>query len=120
VDPKLFDDINVVAQVPNTGPIPLSQGDPVYSIYQMQTTTDWVTHPATVVSYGNALIGESGAINIGAISAVDAQRGALSAAQGADTRIASGLVAKGLTVVGSQGLSLSQAKAIQTNQVKLP
>ena len=35
-DPDLLNNINVVAQVPAAGPVPVNPGDPVYSIFPMQ------------------------------------------------------------------------------------
>jgi hypothetical protein len=119
-DTTVFNNIQVVAQVPTAGPTPINPGDPVYSVYQMQSATDWVTNPVTVVSYGNSLIGKSGGINIGTVSTLGSQSGVLSAASGMIAGVAGSPVATGLTVVGKQGLSLSQVQATKITQVTLP
>jgi hypothetical protein len=113
-DRTVFNNINVVAQVPSAGPTPINPGDPVYSVYQMQAATDWVTNPATVLSFGSSLIGKGGGINIGTVSAPSSQRSVLSAASGVIAGVASGPVSTGFTVVGKQGLSLSQVQGNRT------
>ncbi len=118
-DDTVFNNINVKAQVPAAGPTPVNPGDPVYSIYKMQNTTDWVTNPSTAVSYGGVLICKSGGINTGNLSLPGLQAGVLTAASGITAGLAGGRVATNLTVVGRQGLNLNQAKATATTPLSV-
>jgi hypothetical protein len=111
-DPTVFNNIPVVAQVPVAGPVPTNAGDPVYSIYSIQDTTDWLTNPATAVSYGGSVIGKTGGINVASLSSVAGAVSGISAAALGGTLHASG----GLTIVGAQGLNLKQ---VQANKVAL-
>jgi hypothetical protein len=119
-DPNVFNNIPVIAQVPTAGPFPVNPGDPVYSIYRMQNTSDWLTNPATAVSYGGSLIGKSGGIGMGIVSTLRSLGGVASSASGMIAGLAGGQLRTGLTVVGSQGLSLSQLQAMATTQPALP
>jgi hypothetical protein len=109
-NPNYVDSIPVVAQVPAAGPIPPNPGDPVYSVYPMQSLADWATHPAVAISYGGASIGKNGGIQTGAIS--NAAAGAAGLASAGAGRLATG----GLLVVGRQGLSLGQVQSVQLSQ----
>jgi len=53
----------VGAQVPAAGSSPPVVADQIYSLYPMQSTTDWLTAPNTTLSYNGTLIGKSGGIN---------------------------------------------------------
>jgi ABC toxin N-terminal region/Neuraminidase-like domain/Salmonella virulence plasmid 28.1kDa A protein len=75
VNPNLIDHINVVAQVPAAGPVPIPSGDPVYSIYQVQTRSDWVTTPGVLVSFGGASIGRTGGIAAAGAKAISTRVG---------------------------------------------
>ncbi|HEX4136923.1 MAG TPA: neuraminidase-like domain-containing protein [Bryobacteraceae bacterium] len=61
LNPGALQQINVVAQVP-AAPVPVNPGDPVYSLFQLQNATDWVTAPSTVISYASVPIGKTGGI----------------------------------------------------------
>jgi hypothetical protein len=106
-DPAVINNINLKAQVPAAGPVPVSPGDPVYSIYQLQNTTDWVTNPGTALSFGSILIGKSGGIDATKVL-IPAVQGIFSAAPGLG---AGGRFATGLTVIGKEGISLKQIQA---------
>jgi hypothetical protein len=59
-------------------PIPLSPGDPGYSIFQMQKLNDWVTNPNVTVKFGEVEIGKAGSLTptaTGKALAVAAGRG---------------------------------------------
>jgi hypothetical protein len=86
-DPNMLNQINVLAQVPVAGPVPISPGDPFYSVFPMQDLTDWVTHPAVTVSLGGVAIGQHG-----------------------------GVPTPGLVLVGALGLTLNQIQAARTIQ----
>jgi len=60
---EIFNKLPVLAQVPTAGPNPILVADQTHSVYAMQPTTDWLTAPATTLSYNGALIGQSGGIN---------------------------------------------------------
>jgi hypothetical protein len=77
VDPRYINQINVVAQVPVVGPVPIPPGDPVYSIYQMQNRVDWVTSPSVVVSFGGASIGKTGGIAAAGAKSISTGAGSL-------------------------------------------
>ncbi len=102
--PGVVDNINVAAQVPAVGPVPIVLGDPVYSVFPMQNMIDWVTDPAVAGSYGGASIGRTGGIQGGNSSG---------ARLATASRAASGVSARVITVVGGQGLSLTQAQGVQ-------
>ena len=60
-DPSLIKMIPIVPQVP----VPLTAvtlGDPVYSLYQMRSQTDWLSNPAVTVTYGGTAIAKAGGI----------------------------------------------------------
>jgi peptidoglycan hydrolase-like protein with peptidoglycan-binding domain len=68
LNPALLGSISVIAQVPNAGRIP-PVVDPVYSVFPPLAASDWVTNPATTISYRGALIGLSGGIASSAAAA---------------------------------------------------
>jgi hypothetical protein len=107
LDPGVLNRVDVAAQVPVL--VPGNPGDPVYSVFPMQSTFDWATDPATAISYGDVLIGKGGGIQAGNTSVA---RIAGSATGGVFSLPASGpagqIATGGLTVVGGQGLSLTQ------------
>jgi hypothetical protein len=77
INPHVLDQINLTAQVP-ASPIPLSPGDPGYSIFQMQKLNDWVTNPNVTVKFGEVEIGKAGSLTptaTGKALAVAAGRG---------------------------------------------
>jgi hypothetical protein len=109
LDPNFVDQINIVAQVPTAGPVPVPPGDPVYSVFPMQDLTDWVTNPSIAVSYGGVAIGKNGLIK----STVT--RGVLAAEKSAS--LVAGVPAvkaarTGVVIVGEQGINLSQLSAV--------
>jgi hypothetical protein len=113
-DPAVFNNINVIAQVPMAGAILINPGDPVYSVYPMQNAVDWVTSPGTAVSFGNAFIGKGGGLAVGNAST----RGAVGSVSSAPNATIAGLVGgsatAGLSVVGTAGITRSQFHAIAT------
>jgi hypothetical protein len=66
---KLVDSLDLKAQVPIAGPISVSPSDPVASIYPMKSAVDWMTDSKSVVSYGNALIGQTGKMDAAVVHA---------------------------------------------------
>jgi hypothetical protein len=119
----LLNQVEVNPQVPVAGPVRVNPGDPVYSVYSMKTATDWVTNPATAISYGNALIGKTGGINLRTVTSSSIAGGTINsvgiAASGAAaTRLAAaGLLAgRPIAVVGNQGLTLTQLRSINAAQ----
>ncbi len=60
---EIFNRLPVNAQVPTAGPNQVLVADQTHSLYAMQPTTDWLTAPATTLSYNGTLIGQSGGIN---------------------------------------------------------
>jgi hypothetical protein len=111
-DPNLFNQINVLAQVPAAGPVPVNPGDPVYSVYPMQTVTDWLTNPTTAVSYGDVWVGKSGRFDLRKISTSISTGAPVSVIPVITAHTAFGRSAHaGFTFVGKQGLNLSQAQA---------
>jgi hypothetical protein len=116
-DPDLINHVDVVAQVPTLGLGPVDPGDPIYSIYTMQNTTDWVTAPGTAISYGGSWIGRGGGIDVGNLSALSMSDGII-AGSGRAFSSAGGLEAvSGLNLVGKEGLNpnrMQSGKAIQS------
>ena len=114
---KLVDEVQVEPQVPVRGPVDL--GDPVYSVYPLQDRTDWVTHEATAISYGDSWIGKSGGISpanimtavAGSAAGNVANSGITAAALAAASGIAS---SSGFTFVGREGLDLGQLQTIRS------
>lgn len=106
IDPN---QINIVAQVPSI-PNLVHPGDPGPSLYPMKSLTDWLSGPQTVISYQQSQIGQAGAIDPGAISA-------LSSAQ---TRSAMAGLAAGsaqLVVIDGAGLKLSQLGTLSASHL---
>ena len=95
--PVFLNNINVQAQVPVAGPVPVNPGDPVYSIFPMQNSADWLTSPGMAISYGGVSIGKSGGIPTTGLPSL-ASSGASAGVSGA------------LTVIGAQGLSLTNLR----------
>jgi hypothetical protein len=107
--------INVVAQVPTVGPARVPLGDPVYSLYPVKDTTDWVTSPGVAVAYGSTLIGKTGGVSVGESSIVG-PAGMLSGGQSVTSGMARGGVVSGLTIVGKQGLTSKQIRSTNAAQ----
>jgi hypothetical protein len=103
LNPNLVDTVPVSAQVPLPD---MGDPDPVYSIYNVQTSADWAVAPATVISYGGVLIGQAGGIDLAA-AAVPA-----TSVVNAPAAPASPVNANGLAVVNSAGLTLSHLQII--------
>jgi hypothetical protein len=76
----------------------------------MQSASDWATDPATVISYGTALIGQSGAINIASQAAA---RG-LNATDVAVAASTGQTAVNGVTLVTKQGLTLNHLQILST------
>jgi hypothetical protein len=98
-----LDQVDLAPQVPVAGPVPVTTGDPVYSVYSMQSAVDWVTNPATSVAYGNTLIGQNGAINFAGIATSGSALGGQ-------------LIGQGFNLVGKQGLNLTQLRTLKSVQ----
>lgn len=82
----LIDNINISAQVPSY--MPVNPGDPADGLYILKPNPDWVTNPATVVSYGGVLIGTDGAVH-----ASISGSGVINAVAGPAASLATGLTA---------------------------
>jgi hypothetical protein len=109
-DPSIFNNIPVIAQVPVAGPTPINPGDPINSVFTMQNTTDWVTDPATALSFGGSLISKGGGVKVATLGP------AASLASSVSSLSKAALDRSGLTVVGSQGISLSRLRAAKTTR----
>jgi hypothetical protein len=106
---QIIDQVEVIVQVPLAGPVRVNPGDPVYSVCGVKNSTDWLTNPATAVSYGGAVIGKNGGLNLGnAVSALGPGAASLSSA---------GLLAgRSITLVGTQGLSTNQLRGLKATR----
>jgi len=117
-DVAALDQVDVVPQVPVAGPVQVNTSDPVYSVYPMQSSVDWVTNPATAVAYDNTWIGQNGAIKVPAISAGSAVTGFSSTGPVAvlGSVPAGQFTSQGLNLVSKQGLNLNQLRTLKTVQ----
>jgi hypothetical protein len=112
-DPNVLNQINVIAQVPTAGPVPISPGDPVYSVFRMQDFKDWITDPAVAIPYGGVAVGKNGGIRTAALaarSAVAGTRPAVTGVSGARAAL------PGMVVTGSEGAKLTQTQDVRTTQ----
>src|SRR5262249_39822622 len=110
-DPAIFDNIPIIAQVPVAGPAPVEAGDPVYSLFPMQNATDWLTAPATALTFGTTLIGKSGGLTVANLNAA---KSLASAASG--SLLASISRNGGVNIVGPQGIDVAKVRiAARTN-----
>jgi hypothetical protein len=111
---NVLDEIAVSPQVPVAGPISGVTADPVYSVFSVRSAVDWATSPKTAISYGNAWIGQKGAINVAsASSGSPSVTGRLGSGQASSA--AKGLiVSRGLNLVGKQGVNLNQLRLLKT------
>jgi len=130
-NPGLLHQIPIAAQVPIAGPIQVSPVDPIYSVYPVQNPVDWLTSPATIVSYGGALIGKNGGINLRAPAPTVTGTGQLASSPVPPDRIASVApnpaaqavsTAGTRTTIGKAGLTLANLRSIQATQAssKMP
>jgi hypothetical protein len=122
-DPALLRPIEVVAQFPDD-PVPVDPGDPVYSIGSVRNPVDWATHPSAAIGFGNVLVGKTGGINLqasgarlGTIGTVGGignigTIGTIGGLRGTVGTVA--LAPPGVTVIGREGLGLTQMQSIQT------
>jgi hypothetical protein len=104
--PVFLNNINVQAQVPVAGPVPVNPGDPVYSIFPMQNSADWLTSPGVAISYGGASIGKSGGIPTTGFPSLASMEGTAG-------------VSGALAVIGAQGLSLTNLRGANLGQSAL-
>lgn len=111
---SVLDEIAVSPQVPVAGPISVVIADLVYSVFSMRSAVDWATSPKTAISYGNAWIGQKGAINVASASSgspsVTRRLGSGQASSAAKGLI----VSRGLNLVGKQGVNLNQLRLLKT------
>ncbi|MGC2745754.1 MAG: neuraminidase-like domain-containing protein [Candidatus Angelobacter sp.] len=115
-DPTIFDNIPVIAQVPVAGPVPTNPGDPVNSVFRMQETTDWVTDPATAVSFGDSLITKNGGMSVSAPAGLGSSIPGISNS----TLGNFGSLLTKQNVVGPQGITLNQLRNIGSKQSSAP
>jgi hypothetical protein len=115
LNPRLLDQINVIAQVPVVGQGPVITADPGLSIFPRQSLVDWATHPSTVIAYGTSWIGQGGRTEIGTgagtvrgLGLPPGGRPALSAF-GPASRLGT---LGSFTLVGSQGLAAGQLRRL--------
>ena len=108
VNPNVVNVINVIAQVPTAGPMPINPGDPVYSVFPMQILTDWMTTPGVAINYGGVAIGQNGGLKVapGQITRGKGQGGGLITGLGAAQGAGAGPV-----VVGREGVNISRLEA---------
>jgi hypothetical protein len=103
-DPGILKQIDVVAQVPEyIGPV--NPGDPVYSIGSIRDVVDWATNPVTAINFGNSVIGKTGGIQATVANLAG------DAVENTGIRNA----APGLSVVGREGLGISQIQILQNS-----
>jgi len=107
-DPSLVKEIPVAAQIPLNKVSP-NPPDPVYSLFPLQSRSDWVTNPAVTVAYGAGAVAATGGIPSQA--RVDVSSKSLGAAGVATTAAASSAP---LLAISSQGITARQIQAIQT------
>lgn len=110
-DPNLANEgwwntFSLVSQIPYRGPVNL--GDPS-SMYQIQSRVDWATNPATAISFGTSLIGQSGALSV---QKVTGATGMLRNVQMAD--VLTTLSRTKLNRISSSGLNLADLQASKT------
>ena len=106
-DPNILQHINVVAQVPETiGPV--NPGDPEYSVGSIREVNDWVTDPATVLTFGDTVIGKQGGIQTVATNVANAGIGNVAVANGGFANAAAGL-----SIVGREGIGVTQMQSIE-------
>ncbi len=110
----LIDKTQVIAQVPQTGPVPVDPGDPVYSIYQTKSLADWVTNPRAVLSFGGTWIGQGGGVKIQ--SAIGSVAGSAASAIG-PSGLAGASGGTRLTLIGAGGVRPAQLLTDGTSQV---
>jgi hypothetical protein len=109
-DPAIFNNIPVIAQVPVAGLATVGAGDPVHSVFAMQSTADWLTSPTTALAFGTSLIGKNGGVTP---ASLDAAKTLSPAASGSLLGSISRLAA-GVNIVGPQGLDTAKLRAIRT------
>jgi len=110
-NPAIIKNIPVISQVPVAGPVPIDTGDPAYSLYPMQDSTDWLTDPATVVFYGTSVIGQSGGLDLAAVNAASGV-----ASVGSVSTLGTLARSTGLNVVGSSGINLTVCRPLKLRQ----
>ena len=96
---QLLGDLPVIAQVPVAGPKLPPATDPIYSIYPLANTTDWLTSPATTVLYDGAIVGQTGGFNTPYVPSVVAGK------QSAPANSQVARKTSPATVLGKQGLA---------------
>ena len=120
MDGSLLDSINLAAQVPTVG-IARPSVNPAASLFAAVPPVDWLTNPATVVSYGGTLVGSAGlvkalnpqlALNL-STAVVNAAAPATAAASAAQN--ARQLATRGIAVVGAQGATGGNLQAAVTS-----
>jgi hypothetical protein len=79
----------------------------------MKDTTDWVTSPATSVSYGNSVIGKTGGIkSVSPLLSPSSGIARSGSVVSAGTSLSSPGLLTGIAVVGKQGLTLDHLRTI--------
>jgi hypothetical protein len=124
-DPNLvnwIDQVQVVAQVP-APVLPIGPGDPVYSVFPVQSVIDWATNPATAVNFGGTWIGQKGGLNPGALAGAAGGLVRAGALGGATNIVLAGMasgsrLASGgqMVLIGSSGLSASHLQSLNVAQ----
>lgn len=108
MDPNILKEIDVVAQVPQViGPV--NPGDPEFSITSIRDVVDWVTDPATAVTFGDTLVGKTGGIQ-----AATTNLGRSGIGNVAIPNVDVSTAAPGLLVVGRAGLGATHLQSLQT------
>jgi len=108
LNPAMVDQINLAAQVPKSVPTPI---DRIASVYAVKDTADWLTNPATAVSFGSAWVGQSGGFNVAQNTSLANLALVTSAIAGRGGSVMPGVATASVTLVGKGGLSLSQVLA---------
>jgi Neuraminidase-like domain/Putative peptidoglycan binding domain/Salmonella virulence plasmid 28.1kDa A protein len=122
-DPGIIDHIDIVAQMPIVGVLPVNPVDPADAMYVINQVSDWVTNPRTIVAFGNALIGSGGALPAASSAAANVMAGVAVAsvagdveAQAMTSAVSRQLTMRGITLVGGQGLSIAAMQ--QSSELK--
>ena len=118
LDANAFNNIHVVAQVPMVE-LPPSFGDPVFSKFSLQSRADWVTHPATAVSFGTTVIGKTGGLNLTKtmlLARSSVLRGGLANFSASSLTKTQAVAPSSVMVVSGQGLRSSQLQSLKVLQ----
>jgi len=87
----------------------VNPGDPEFSITSIRDVVDWVTDPATAVTFGDTLVGKTGGIQAATTKLALGGIGNVAIPNAAVTSTAPGLL-----VVGRAGLGATHLQSLRT------